>query len=370
MKFRTNRDSLLNVLSVAQEVITNKSPISILSNVLFQTGENKVIVKCTNSTVNAITSFAAEIEEPGEVTIFCDKLMTVVSSLPLGDVEVFSSGIEIIVQPVAKKIKFKIKTQAADKFPVIKNFIQENAIRIAAKDFKNLIHNTSFAASTDQNRFIMTGCFICKKDNYLTMVATDTRRMSVCRCIDFNESFTSVIVPKKMLTVVEKFCSDEGETLINSTDKQFMVKSGNLEIISSLFEGKYPAWEKVIPAELGFTVSVSKKELENAIKTAVIMSAKDSRVELIVEPKKMTVKTPESEMGSAKEEIAAVYDGEPITIALNIQFLSDVLKVINSESVSIDFKKNQDNKVSGALLVRETDKKENDYTHIIMPMSI
>ena len=370
MKFKTNRDSLLNVLSVAQEVITNKSPISILSNVLLQTEENKVIVKCTNSTVNAITSFAAEIEEPGEVTIFCDKLMTVVSSLPLGDVEISSSGIEIIVQPVAKKIKFKIKTQAADKFPIIKNFIQENAIKVASKDFKSLIHNTSFATSTDQNRFIMTGCYICKNDNYLTMVATDTRRMSVCKCVDFNENFTPVIVPKKMLTVVEKFCSDEGDILINSTDKQFMVKSGNLEIITSLFEGKYPAWEKVIPAELDKTVSVSKRDLENAIKTAVIMSAKDSRVEFIVEPGKMTVKTPESEMGSAKEEIAAVYEGDAITIALNVQFLSDVLRVLNSENVSIDFKVNQDNKVSGALLVRENEKKENNYTHIIMPMSV
>ena len=370
MKFKTNRDSLLNVLSVAQEVITNKSPISILSNVLLQTDENRVIVKCTNSTVNALTSFVAEIEEPGEVTIFCDKLMTVVSSLPMGDVEVFSSGIEIIVQPVAKKIKFKIKTQAADKFPIIKSFVQENAIKVAGKDFKNLIHTTSFAVSTDQNRFIMTGCFICKKDNYLTMVATDTRRMSICKCVDFNENFTSVIVPKKMLTVVEKFCSDEGDILINSTDKLFMVKSGNLEIITSLFEGKYPNWEKVVPTEQDHTVSVSKKDIENAIKTAVIMSAKDSRVELVVEPEKMTVKTPESDMGSAKEEIAAVYDREPITIALNIQFLADVLRVIDSENVSIDFKVNQDNKVSGALLVRESEKKENNYIHIIMPMSV
>lgn len=369
MKFKTNRDSLLNVLSVAQEVITNKSPISILSNVLLQTDENRVIVKCTNSTVNAITSFAAEIEEPGEVTIFCDKLMTVVSSLPLGDVEVFSSGIEIIVQPVAKKIKFKIKTQAADKFPIIKNFIQENAIKVAAKDFKNLIRTTSFAASTDQNRFIMTGCFICKKENYLTMVATDTRRMSICKCVDFNESFTSVIVPKKMLTVVEKFCSDEGDILINSTDKLFMVKSGNLEIITSLFEGKYPNWEKVVPAELDHTVSVSKRELENAIKTAVIMSAKDSRVELTIEPEKMTVKTPDSDMGSAVEEIAAIYTGEPAMIAINIQYLSDALKAIEADSISIDFKVNEDNKCKGALIVRESEKKENNYTHIIMPMS-
>ena len=318
MKFKTNRDSLLNVLSVAQKVITNKSPISILSNVLLQTDENRVILKCTNSTVHAITSFAAEIEEPGETTIFCDKLMTVVSSLPMGDVEVFSSGIENIVQPVAKKIKFKIKTQAADKFPIVKGFSEEGAIKVAARDFKNLIHNTSFAVSTDQNRYLMTGCFICKNDNYLTMVATDTRRMSVCKCVNFNSDFTDIIVPKKMLSVVEKFCSNEGDILLNSNEKMFMVKSGNLEITGSTFDGKYPTWQKVIPTELTHTVKVPKNDLENTIKTAVIMSAKDSRVELMIEPEKMTVKTPDTDMGSATEEIAAVYNGDPVTIALSL----------------------------------------------------
>ena len=117
------------------------------------------------------------------------------------------------------------------------------------------------------------------------------------------------------------------------------------------------------------TVTVAKKELENAIKTAVIMSAKDSRVELTIEPEKMTVKTPDSDMGSAVEEIAAIYTGEPAMIAINIQYLSDALKAIEADSISIDFKVNEDNKCKGALIVRESEKKENNYTHIIMPMS-
>ena len=224
MKFKTNRDTLLNVLSVAQDVITVKSPISILSNVLLQTDENRVILKCSNSTISAITSFAAEIEEPGELTVFCDKLVSVVSSLPMGEIEVFSKNYEIIVQPVAKKIKFRIKILASDKFPVIKNFIQDNAIKVAAKDFKNLIHNTSFAASLDQNRYVMTGCYICKNDNYLTMVATDSKRMSICKCVDFNEDFTPVIVPKKMLAVVEKFCSTPQEGGCNGKELHHCLK--------------------------------------------------------------------------------------------------------------------------------------------------
>lgn len=368
MKFTTNRDSMLNVLNIAQDVITNKSPISILSNVLLQTDENRVIVKCTNSTVNAVTSFCAEIEEPGEITIFCDKLINIISSLLSGDVEIFSQQNEIIVKPVAKKIKFKIKTLAADKFPVVNGFVQDNAISIAAKDLKNLIHNTIFAVATDRTRHIITGCFVCKKDNFLYMVATNMRRMSICKCVDFNSDFIDAIIPDKLLYIIEKYCNNEGDLLINSTGRMFMVKSGNLEISSSVFEGNYPQWQKVIPNGLDHTVTVSKKELENAIKTAVIMSAKDSRIELNIEPGKMTVNTPETDIGSATEEIAAVYDGLPVMIVLNIQYVADVLKVINSESIVIDFKVNQENKVTEAIIIRESEITDTCYKHIIMPM--
>lgn len=370
MKFVTNRDALFGVLGVAQDVISIKSPVSILSNVLLQTDKEnqKVIVKCTNSTVNAITSFNAEIEEPGEITIFCDKLMNIISSLPPGDVEIFTQQTEIIVEPVAKKIKFKIKTLASDKFPVINEFVKENSISIAAKDLKNLINNTIFAVSTDRNRHIITGCYLCKKDNYLYMVATDMRRMSICKCVDFNSDFKDVIIPDKMLSIVEKYCANEGELLINSTGRMFMVKSGNLEISSSVFEGNYPSWQKVIPNGLDHTIIVSKKEFENAIKTAGIMLTKDSRIELNIEQNKLTVNTPETDIGSATEEIAAVYNDTTAMLVLNIQYVADVLKVINSENIAIDFKVNQENKVSEAIIIRESEITDTCYKHIIMPI--
>ena len=108
MKFTTSKDAILRVLSVAQEVITNKSAISIMSNVLLQTDKEnqKVIVKCTNSTINAISSFGAEIEEEGEITVFCDKFVSVISSLPMGDVEIETGENEILVKPLGKKVKF------------------------------------------------------------------------------------------------------------------------------------------------------------------------------------------------------------------------------------------------------------------------
>lgn len=370
MKFITSRESLIKVITIAQDVISNKSPVSIMSNVLFQTAENKVIVKCTNSTVKLVTSFGAEIEEEGELTVFCDKFMSIINSLPAGDVEVLSNDNEILVQPVGKKVKFKIKHLAADKFPLINGFIPDaTTIEIAAKDLKNLIHNTIFAVSTDQNRFIMTGCYICKNDNLLTMVATDGRRMSTCSCVDFSPDFTPAIIPTKMLSVLEKFCSDEGNIQIATTDKTCSVKAGNLEISTTLIDGQYPNYLKVLPVGLDHTITVSKKELEDAIKCACIMVQKNGRIQMAIDKGKIEISSPDTEMGSSKQEIAAVYEGEPVNIALNALYLSDILKVITAESITLEFAINEEGKVNKALIVRDSENNKPCYTHVIMPMT-
>ena len=369
MKFTTSREALLKVITIAQDIITNKSPVSILSNVLLQTADNKVIVKCTNSTVKVVTSFGAEIEEEGELTVFCDKFMSIVSSLPMGDVEISSKENEVLVQPIGKKVKFKIKSLAADKFPIINGFVADQVTELSAKDLKNLIRNTIFAVSTDQNRYIMTGCYLCKVENLLTMIATDGRRMSVCNCVDFSPDFTPAIIPTKFLSVLEKFCSDEGNIQMVTTNKTCSVKAGNLEVSTTLIDGQYPMWQKVLPTGLDHSVTVSKKELEDAVKCACIMVQKNGRVQMAVDKGKLEISSPDTEIGSSKQEIAAVYDGDPVEIALNALYLNDVLKVIDSENITIDFAINEEGKVNKALIVRESENNKTSYTHVVMPMT-
>ena len=173
-----------------------------------------------------------------------------------------------------------------------------------------------------------------------------------------------------MLSVIEKYAMDEGDLQINLSEKSFMVKSGNLEISSALIDGKYPAWQKVLPGELNQSITLSKIDLENALKSAVIMAAKNGRIEFSIEKDRLTVTTPETEMGSCKEEIEAKYNGEPAEISINTLFLTDILKILKEDSITIEFQMNDDKKVSKALLIKESSVSDSIYTHIIMPMSI
>ena len=151
----------------------------------------------------------------------------------------------------------------------------------------------------------MTGCYLTKEDNWLYMVATDGRRMSLCTCADFSPEFTSAIIPVKGLSVIDRICQEEGQIEINTTDKTFFFKGYGYEISSSLIEGQFPMWQKVVPNGLDHTVTISKADLEDAIKRTVIMAAKNGRIQMILDSDKMVISSPENEVGSSKEEIEA-----------------------------------------------------------------
>ena len=154
---------------------------------------------------------------------------------------------------------------------------------------------------------------------------------------------------------------------INTSKKEFFFKGFGFEISSSLIDAQYPKWEKVLPSGLDHTITLSKYELADAIKRMLIMSDKDGRIQIAAENDKVIVSSPEMEMGNFKEELSAKYDGAKIEIAMNVLYLSDVLKVIDKDDICIDFKVSEENNVKSAIIVRPADT-DADYTHIIMPM--
>ena len=369
MKFTTNRDTMLQAISIAQDVINNKSYVSILSNVLLETAEGKVIVKSTNSQVSIITYFGAEILEEGTTTIFCDKLMSVISSLPPGLVEVYTKDRVVNIKPVEKKVSFKINSLASDKFPIIDRFKVDTAFSIKAKDFKSLIKNCIFAVASDPVRYFLTGCFLCHLDGKLTMVATDGRRMSFSGT-EGNYPEVASIIPTKILSMILKFCSDDEDLFMNIDKQSIAIKSNDIEFSSSLIDGQYPKWQKVLPDSLNSSVTVAKKDLEDALKTAGVMLQKDNRIHVFISDGKMELATsPDNELGSATEEISAIYTGEPAELILQASFLSDVIKVINADDIKIEFTANEDKKILRAILIKGSDTSDADYTHVIMPMS-
>lgn len=374
MKFTFDRDAMIKEISIAQEIITNKSPISILSNILLIAENNALVIKATDSTVKFTTTIPVDIQEEGRTTIFCDKFMSILSSLPSGDIEFIQEDIGVTIKPTAKKVNFQLKSQASDKFPEVGTSENVPFFEIPCKDFKEMIKETIFAVSEDKNRYFMTGVYFVKKEEVLTMVATDGRRLSCdTKSAVGIPDFQPAIIPTKILSCVLKNAPDEGNIQIAVIDKSIFIKFSNIEFSSVLIEGQFPNYQKVIPEGLTMSFSVNKADLDAALKrTTIMVDKKVSRIIFKISSGSLKLISPESELGTADEEIPCRYDGQNISMALNFNYITDPLRVIDSEYVIFNFnindaKGDEEANITKAVIMKGEN--QCDYIHVIMPMN-
>ena len=371
MRFTFDKDTMIKEISIAQEIISTKNMGSILSNILIIAQENKLTIKATDIKVNFETQVPVQITEEGTTTVYCDKFMGILNSLPSGEIEFNQEkkeneeqSINVIIKPVDKKIKFQMKSMSQEKFPEFYSAENVPYFEVSSKDIKEMIAQTSFAVSEDETRYFMNGVFFEKKGDNLNMVATDGRRLSfVSKSILAGIiEFPSAIVHPKILNIILKHAPEEGNIFVAVVDKMIFFKFGNYKFGAALLEGQFPNYERVSPEHQAFNFQVYKADLVDALKrVALMVDKKAGRIFFNISDGVLKITSSQSDMGSADEEIPCQYQGDSYTIALNFRYIEEPLRGINSEKIAFEFTEEMK-----AVTMRP--EPAEDYFHIIMPM--
>lgn len=364
MKIIFDRDTLLKEIAIAQEIIATKTALTILSNVLLSVKDGSLTIRATDIKVTFETKIPVNIIEEGSTTVFCDKFMNVISSLPSGEVELEQKDQKLTIKSAVKKAKFQLKTIPENDFPAFTDPDNVNFFNIPAKEFKEMIHQTVFSVSDDETRYFMNGVYVENKENNLLFVATDGRRLAHIKK-DFGiaiPEFKGVIVPPKILNIINKRAGDEGNIEIGIGEKNIFFNFNSYKFSSVLIDGQFPNYERVIPANQTSFFEVERTEFIEALKrVSLLVELKTRRIFLNLTPGTLIVSSQESEIGNAREEIPCKYDGEEIMIAVNYLYIEDPLKTITSDRIKIEF-----TEAMKAITLKP--EPAEDFFHIIMPM--
>jgi len=362
MKFICERNILLKEISMAQEIIASKNVISILSNIYLEAKNDSLIVKATDLKVNFETKVPVTVVEPGPATVFGEKFLGILNSIPEGEIEFEQKDNKVKVKTSVKKANFQLKSMSSDKFPEFPVSSAEY-FEIPVKNFKEMVNQTVFAVSDDETRFFMNGVYLEKAENKIVMVATDGRRLAYIEK-DANDiqNFPGIIVHPKILNIVTKRAGDEGLVAISVTDKIIFIRFGSYSFSSVLLEGQFPNYRKVIPEEQPHSLSVNRTEMLDALRrVSLLVEQKSHRIYLGLKPGIMEIYSEEGEIGDAKEEIPCKYDGEEVALALNYRYIEEPFKVITSDEICIRF--SGPTKAITIVPVPKT-----DFLHVVMPM--
>lgn len=369
MRFTFDRNSMINEISIAQAIISTKNALSVLSNVLLIAENETLTIKATDIKVNFQTKIPVEIEEEGSATVLCDKFMSILSALPEGEIEFNliekDNLIIAVIKHSEKKIKYQLNCTSQDKFPDFPIAEKVSFFEVPAKELKQMIAQTTFAVSEDETRYFMNGVSFEKKGDKLILVATDGRRLAYAEkaVLSGVPDFPSAIVHPKILNIVAKNASDEGNINIAVIDKIIFFNFGNYEFSASLIDGQFPNYTRVIPAEQKYKFTVLKSDFVASLKRISIMIDKTGRICFDISSGVLSITAKSSELGYAKEDIPCQYDGNDITIAMNYRHIDNPLKVMDSERITFEF-----TETLRALTFRP--EPAADYFHVIMPMSV
>jgi DNA polymerase III subunit beta len=343
MKLTISKEQIINGLQAVQNIVSARTTLPILSNVLLRAEGNRLEFTATDLDVTICCSVEATVGRVGVTTLPVKRFFGIVRELasPSIELEVDDKQACIIT---AGPSYYKINGLPAEEFPPIPRFAEKKRVVVPQEKLRSMLRKTSFAISTDETRFVLNGIYFSLRDHKITMVATDGRRLAlVDEEVDIPaESNGDFIVPTKAINELIRLLGTTGEVEVKFTENQAAFslqdeKGLSVLIISKLIEGNYPNYRQVIPAETKERIALSREELLHALRRAEIMtSEKSNSVKLSFTTNSLAITANTPEIGEARESIAVNYKGGDLAIAFNPIYLMDPLKALENDEVYLE----------------------------------
>lgn len=368
MRIRIPRQDLLEAVNKVKTVVSAKSALPILSHILLEAGESSVRLAATDLKVSIECSVDCTVEEPGAMTVSSQRLASILSELPEGEI-LLSLGENNVISLESGRIQTKLFSMSPEEFPPIRDFEGIEPLVLPESLLKRLFTKTSFAICTDQSRYNLTGLLFEITGGRLTVVATDGRRMSLCAETEGipDGIDIKVIVPGKMINELERLLGDEREVSLYIDETQAAFVFGNIRLVTALIEGNFPNYEMVVPKKHDKEARITTEHFLEAVRrTRTMTNEKFNSVRFGLEENVMTLRVMTPEVGEYREDMAVEYKGEGIEIAFNPDFILDVLRRIDTEQVSFVLK----DASSPGLLKPAENGDGASYLNVVMPIRI
>jgi DNA polymerase III subunit beta len=362
MKFKVDKNILIKGIDIIQNVISAKATLPILSNFLLDAQKNNLKLTATDLNIGISCVIPVDIQEPGSITIPARRFSSIIKELSDTEIGVNSKKNNIVIIET-NSCQFKIIGLPAEEFPKLPEFKDKEVIGLEQALLKQMLNRTSFAVSLDEARYILNGIMFKISQSNITLVATDGKRLAID-----NKKLSkpvskdiNMIIPLKTIQELQRNLQDEGDLSIIIGANQVLFDLGNTIVISRLIEGEFPDYQQVVPAQAESKVKINREQFLLAIRRASLLATPDYQaVKFEVFKNKLVLSKSTPDVGESREEVAMEYSGKEILIGFNPNFLIDVLKNLDAETVELE--------ISGS---EKPGVIRNDgYIYIVLPMRL
>ncbi len=364
---KTQRDTLLAPLQSVSGIVERRHTLPILSNVLLEKKGDRLTLLATDIEIQITTSTeCAGGEGDGAVTVGARKMQEILRSLP--DTSEVSLVLEDKrLQVRAGKSRFSLQTLPADDFPrMTMSEGETKQFSISQRAFRQLISKTQYSMAAQDVRYYLNGLLLLVEGKELRAVATDGHRLAYASVeIDTDLPRQEMILPRKTVLELNRLLVDTDDLLnITLTPNQVRFSFGSVVLVSKLIDGKFPDYERVVPATLKNHMKVGRQTLMQAMQRAAILTNEKFRgVRVVLGENSLKLIAANAEQEEAVEEIEVDYTGDVIDVGFNVGYLLDVLNNIHADEIQWSF---NDANSSALITLPGNDR----FKYVVMPMRI
>jgi DNA polymerase-3 subunit beta len=374
MKLTVSQSQLAHGLGVVSRAVSPRSTLPVLSNILLATDEGRLRLSATNLELGITCWIPSQNQEEGSITVPARILSDLVSTLPEQNVELTLNTRTQSLNVHCGTSNFELKGIDAQEFPPMPAPDLASGVELNVADFKTMIQQVSFAASSDEARPVLQGVMMNIAGNEMTLAATDGYRISV-RTASLSSSVENpvkAIIPARSLSELARIAIDGEERLTMVLPQgrgQAIFHMKDAELVTQLIEGNFPDYNAIIPRSFKTRIVLTTAEFLKACKQAEIIAREGNNViRLNIQPHEnepgvVEFTSQSEESGSGEVVVDAAVEGPALLIAFNVRFMSEVLEVVQTPNTVVELNAHN----TPALLTLVGD---DTYKHVIMPMQL
>lgn len=370
MKFRCERDKLLEAMSAAGRAVSSRGgALPVLAGVRLELTDSKLLV--TGSDLDLTISVQVEVagSEDG-VTVIPSKLAAdVVRALPSGAVEVMVA--DEAANITAGSTEFSIRVIPAEEYP---NLIpaeepvpvpEGSAVTIDGVSFRAALRQVVPAASVDEARPILTGVLMVPESGGLRLVSTDSYRLAVKDLAGTSilGEDQKVLVPSRALAELVRIIGDGSEVLLRLAEREAAFEVGNITLTTRLIEGDFPNYRGLLPTGHPNKLTVERDLLLEAVRRVRLLAQESTPVRMAMSSDGVSLTAATADVGKAQEALAAAYEGSELTVAFNPSYLIDGIEVTTGPEITLETL----DELKPALLRSVGDE---DFLYLLMPVRV
>ena len=375
MEFKINSTDLLKALSHIHGIVEVRHTLPILSNIILEAKDDKLILSSTNLDIYCSDKIKAEVLQSGEVSVSAVTFFEIIKRLPSGsEVLMIMEEGENEIRLTCGRSKFNLSTLKTDDFPIISDSDLSTNFVLSADELIRIIDKTKFAVSNEETRYYLNGIFLHKAERnsiqFLRAVATDGHRLAQydIPLPQGAEDITGIIIPKKTIYELRKVLDDaNGDVSVSLNENKIKFSFNDLKVVSKVIDGTFPDYTKVIPQKNDKNFKTNNSDLKNAIDRVSAVAAneesKSKAIKFCIENNSLSLSVESQSKGSANEIIDVNYSGDKVDIGFNSKYIIDICNEVDGDEISISLS----DSISPAIILDKTD--ENLF-FVLMPMRI